>query len=117
LASLNESVMHWYPRKLDIKEIVISCGEFPNVPLIGSKACINYNAILTLRQLGHPIWEKPEEKSLECLVLHDMGANDPVVLQKIIRTWENLTREVIGNARLDPAKRLNDNGLKKESNK
>jgi len=85
LASLTENMICWYPMKLDIKEIIISCGEFPNVPLIGSNACINYNPILALRQLGRPMWEKPEERSLECLVLHDMGTKDPVMLQKIIR--------------------------------
>ncbi|KEH33891.1 hypothetical protein MTR_3g053450 [Medicago truncatula] len=79
-----ESVIRWYPRQLDLKEIVNSCGEFPNVPLIGSKARINYNPILALRQLGRPLWEKPEMKSLECLVLHDIGANEPMILQKII---------------------------------
>ncbi|WJX34038.1 hypothetical protein P8452_22188 [Trifolium repens] len=34
LASLTENVICWYPRKLDIKEIIISCGEFPNDPVM-----------------------------------------------------------------------------------
>jgi hypothetical protein len=84
LASLTENVIRWYPRKLDIKEIIISCGEFPNVPLIGSKGCINYNPILALRQLGRPMWEKPEEKSLEPLVVDNMVAKDHAMLQKVI---------------------------------
>ena len=95
LASLTENMICWYPMKLDIKEIIISCGEFPNVPLIGSNACINYNPILALRQLGRPMWEKPEERSLECLVLHDMGTKDPVMLQKIIRAWGNINKKGI----------------------
>ncbi|WJX77329.1 hypothetical protein P8452_60649 [Trifolium repens] len=92
LASLTKNVIRWYPRKLDIKEIIISCGEFPNVPLIGSKACINYNPVLALRQLGRPMWEKPDEKSLECLVIDDMGAQDPVMLQKVIRAWGRINK-------------------------
>ena len=29
-----------------LKEFITSCGEFPNVPLMGTKGCINYNPIL-----------------------------------------------------------------------
>ncbi|WJX45870.1 hypothetical protein P8452_32719 [Trifolium repens] len=93
LASLTENVIRWYPRKLDIKEIIISCGEFPNVPLIGSKACINYNPVLALRQLGRPMWEKPDEKSLEPLVVDNMGAKDHAMLQKVIRAWGTINKK------------------------
>ncbi|WJX13363.1 hypothetical protein P8452_03758 [Trifolium repens] len=93
LASFTENVIRWYPRKLDIKEIIISCGEFPNVPLIGSKACINYNPVLALRQLGRPMWEKPEEKSLEPLVVDNMGTKDHVMLQKVIRAWGTINKK------------------------
>ncbi|GAU51825.1 hypothetical protein TSUD_416110 [Trifolium subterraneum] len=92
LASLTEDTIRWYPMRLDVKEIIISCGEFPNVPLIGSKACISYNPILALRQLGRPMWEKPEEESLECLVLHNMGVNDSTMLQRIIRAWGKVNK-------------------------
>lgn len=34
--------------------------------------------------------EKPEEKDLESLILHDMGSNDSVALQKIIRAWDKV---------------------------
>lgn len=71
-----------------MEEIIFSCEEFPNVPLIGSKGCINYNPTLELRQLGYPMLEKPIEKTFECLVLHGMGANDPVTLQRIDRIWD-----------------------------
>lgn len=39
------------------------------------------------------MWEKPEDKSLECLVLHEMGANDPVMIQKIIRFWGKVNKK------------------------
>ena len=38
----------WYARKLNIGDIIYNCGDFLNVPLIGSKACINYNPTLAL---------------------------------------------------------------------
>jgi hypothetical protein len=37
------------------------------------------------KTVGRPMWEKLEEKYLECLVLNDMGANDHGMFQKIIR--------------------------------
>ena len=39
------------------------------------------------------MWEKPEEKYLECLVLHDMGANNHGMLQKIIQAWGNVNKK------------------------
>jgi len=32
-----------------------SCEGFPNVPLMGTRGCLNYNPILALRQLGYPM--------------------------------------------------------------
>ena len=34
---------------LGVKEIIVGCGEFPNVPLMGTRGCINYNTILARR--------------------------------------------------------------------
>ncbi|GAU51436.1 hypothetical protein TSUD_413360 [Trifolium subterraneum] len=38
------------------------------------------------------MWEKREEKSLEGLVLHNMGVDDPTMLQKIIRAWGKINK-------------------------
>lgn len=50
---------------------IIWCGSFPNVPLFGSKGCINYIFTLAIRQLSHPLWKKPEESDLEGFILHN----------------------------------------------
>ncbi|KAI5396974.1 hypothetical protein KIW84_062972 [Lathyrus oleraceus] len=42
-----------------ILEIIDSCGEFSNVPLIGTQGGINYNPALACRQLGFPLRDKP----------------------------------------------------------
>lgn len=51
LVNLNESAVRWYRRWLQVKEVIYQCGSYPNVPLVGTKGCINYNPALALRQL------------------------------------------------------------------
>ncbi|XP_050877288.1 uncharacterized protein LOC127081040 [Lathyrus oleraceus] len=92
LVSLSSKDIIWYRHKLNIKEIIVSYGSFPNVPLIGSKGCISYNPMLALRQFGYPMCGKPDDKELEEMVLKDMGTNDPVLLHKIIRSWEKVEK-------------------------
>ena len=50
--SLTSHDIRWHDLRVDTSEIILSCGDFPNVPLIGTKCCINYNPLLALRQLG-----------------------------------------------------------------
>jgi hypothetical protein len=49
MVALTEKDISWYSRQFDDTEIIISCGDFPNVPLMGSRGCINYNPVLALR--------------------------------------------------------------------
>jgi hypothetical protein len=87
MMALTENSVLWYAKKLGREDVTVSCKGFPNVPLIGTRGCINYNPMLAIRQLGYPMLEKPDDESLEELVLRDMGINDPTMLQKIIRSW------------------------------
>ncbi|XP_050888795.1 uncharacterized protein LOC127093951 [Lathyrus oleraceus] len=47
LASLTASSIRWYIREWETPDIIVSCGEFSNVPLLGTKGCINYNHMLS----------------------------------------------------------------------
>lgn len=49
LVSLSSKDIPWYRYKLNVEEIIVSCGSFLNVPLTGSKVCISYNPMLALR--------------------------------------------------------------------
>ena len=86
MASLTEGSIRWHSLKVD-QDIVISCGEFPNVPLIGPKACISYNPVLSMRQLGRLIRDRPEDSSLEDLILEDVKSDNYATLGKIIHAW------------------------------
>lgn len=55
----------WYSQDYDDIKIILNYGNFPNVPLIGTKEGINYNPSLDLRQLGYPMPDKPNTKLLE----------------------------------------------------
>lgn len=79
-----------YPKKINTRNIIISCGSFPNVPLIGSKGCINYNHVLDLRQLGHHIWKRSKEDEIEDFILHEGEASYIELLRKVTRAWEKV---------------------------
>lgn len=80
LVSLIKKSILWYPQKLNGGEITFSYGNFPNVSLVCSKGCINYNLILALRQLRYPMLNKPDDEMLKGFVLRDMGVEDPPML-------------------------------------
>ncbi|XP_058726221.1 uncharacterized protein LOC131597547 [Vicia villosa] len=48
--------------------IITSCGQYPNVPLMGTRGCISYNPTLAYRQLGYVM-------------------EDPLQLEKIAHAW------------------------------
>ena len=50
----------FYQASEDTGKIIDSCGEFPNVPLIGTLGGITYNPALARRQFGYPMKSKPD---------------------------------------------------------
>ncbi|KAI5404338.1 hypothetical protein KIW84_051481 [Lathyrus oleraceus] len=84
LVSLSRKDISWYHNKLNIEEIIVNCNSFPNVPLIGSKSCISYNPMLSMRHFGYPMLGKPDDEEFEGMVLHDMEAKDLALLHKIM---------------------------------
>ncbi|KAH1249609.1 hypothetical protein GmHk_05G012929 [Glycine max] len=65
LASKEGASVNWFPRwKEGRTGVLISCGGFPNVPLMGTRGCINYNPVLAIRQLGYPMRGEPLEDEL-----------------------------------------------------
>lgn len=73
-----------------MKDIIHSCGDFPNVSLMGTWGCINYNLVLSTRKLKYPMESPLEDKLIEAFILNDMAAKDPIMLKKIRRAWEGL---------------------------
>lgn len=70
-------------------KIIDSCGEFPNVPLMGTKGIISYNPVLSRRQLGYPMKDKPPNILLEGIYLRD-NEEDPTMKGRVVRAWHLL---------------------------
>jgi hypothetical protein len=92
MMALTEKSISWYSRELDGTEIILSCGDFPNVPLMGTRGCINYNPVLAFRQLGYPMEGKPEDRAVEEFVLKE-NEDNPALLRKIRRAWGQIRKK------------------------
>ena len=68
--------------------VLFSCGEYPNIPLIGMRGCINYNPALAIRQLGYPMRGAPAEESLSPFLVRDFGAQSSKIIQRVHKAWE-----------------------------
>ncbi|KAK2399392.1 hypothetical protein QL285_049211 [Trifolium repens] len=95
LNSLTEKDVRWYSRKLDSPKMLLKCKGFPNVPLIGTRGCINYNPVLATRQLGYAMEGEPEKASLTEFVLKAEDANLDL-WNKIKNAWVKIDRTVMG---------------------
>ncbi|XP_058757656.1 uncharacterized protein LOC131630929 [Vicia villosa] len=79
----------WYQFRTGISEVIIRCGNFGNVPLIGTRGCINYNPVLALRQLGYTMKRGPSDREIYQSVYFEKGA-DPIALEEIKKAWNNI---------------------------
>ncbi|KAL5166220.1 hypothetical protein HKD37_18G051226 [Glycine soja] len=94
LARIGGRTISWFPRwKEGKEEVLFSCGEYPNIPLIGTRGCINYNPTLAIRQLGYPMRGASTEESLSPFLVRDFGAQSFKVIQRIHKAWENPLRK------------------------
>lgn len=82
----------WYSRVYDDVKIVDNCGEFPNLPLLGTKRGINYNPILARCQLGYAMKDKPRNILLEGFFIQE-GVDNKVLKEKIIHAWHKIHRK------------------------
>ncbi|KAI5398981.1 hypothetical protein KIW84_064374 [Lathyrus oleraceus] len=84
--SLTSYDIRWQSYRMDVKNVIMSCGKFRNVPLVGTKGCINYNPVLSLRQLGFVMSRRPLEAEIVESVYFEKRT-DPVRLEQIGRAW------------------------------
>ncbi|KAI5412190.1 hypothetical protein KIW84_057025 [Lathyrus oleraceus] len=87
--SLTSYDIRWQSYRMDVRNVIMSCGGFRNVPLIGTRGCINYNPVLSLRQLGFVMKGRPLEADVSESVYFEKQ-NDPVRLEQIGRAWKSI---------------------------
>ncbi|KAI5420520.1 hypothetical protein KIW84_044355 [Lathyrus oleraceus] len=85
--SLTSYDIRWQSYRMDVKDVIMSCGEFRNVPLVGTKGCINYNPVLSLRHLGFVMSRRPLEAEIVESVYFEKRT-DPGRLEQIGRAWK-----------------------------
>ncbi|KAL5165344.1 hypothetical protein HKD37_18G050483 [Glycine soja] len=94
LAGIGGKTISWFPRWKEGREgVLFSCGEYPNIPLIGTRGCINYNPALAIRQLGYPMKGASTEESLSLFLVRDFGAQSFKIIQRVHKAWESLLRK------------------------
>jgi len=94
LAGIGGRKISWFPRwKEGKKGVLFSCGEYPNIPLIGMRGCINYNPTLAIRQLGYSMRGAPVEESLSPFLVRDFDAQSFKIIQRVHKAWEGPLRK------------------------
>ncbi|XP_050889493.1 uncharacterized protein LOC127094746 [Lathyrus oleraceus] len=98
IMSLTHSDIDWFDRAYEGVKVIDSCGEFPNVPLHGTKGGINYNPILACRKFGYPMKDKPNTIFLESFLFKE-GEDNKAFKENIVHAWRHVHkkgREVLG---------------------
>ncbi|KAH1228245.1 hypothetical protein GmHk_10G028270 [Glycine max] len=94
LAGIGGRTINWFPRWKEGKEgVLFSCGGYPNIPLIGTRGCINYNPALAIRQLGYPMRGTPTEEGMSPFLVRDFSAQNFKAIQAIHKAWETPLRK------------------------
>ncbi|KAH1249389.1 hypothetical protein GmHk_05G012741 [Glycine max] len=72
LVGIGGRTINWLPRWKEGNEgVLFSCGDYPNVPLIGTRGCINFNPAVAIRQLGYPMRGASTEESLSSFLVRN----------------------------------------------
>ena len=87
--SLTSYDIRWQSYRMDVRNVIMSCGGFRNVPLVGTRGCINYNPVLSLRQLGFVMKGRPLEAEVAESVYFEKQS-DPARLEQIGRAWKSI---------------------------
>ncbi|KAI5445327.1 hypothetical protein KIW84_013528 [Lathyrus oleraceus] len=82
----------WYNRAYDGVQIIDSCGEFSNVPLLGTCGGISYNPVLARRQLGFPLKDKPNNILLEGVFFQE-GKDPQGLKSRMVRAWRKIHKK------------------------
>ena len=92
LVNLTSFGIRWNYVMGEVRSIITSCGDFPNIPLMGMKGCINYNPVLAYRQLGYAMDRPPKDEEVFESVYFVRGS-DPEMLRKVTCAWKGIHKK------------------------
>ncbi|RDX87774.1 hypothetical protein CR513_30709, partial [Mucuna pruriens] len=75
--------------------MIVKCGGYPNVPLLGTQGAINYNPELVVQQAGYPMIRPPLEEVIP-VVLYGQEAHNGAHYRKIRHAWSNVRTRSYG---------------------
>lgn len=78
--------------KTECEKIIIRCGDFPNVPLMGIRGDINYNPTLAVRQLGYALVGPPDASFVWETLYYDVP-DVTGVMAKAVQAWKSIRLE------------------------
>lgn len=87
LVELKDGKVRWYPNWGEVDKVLYRCGEFTNVPLVGTRGCVNYNPSLALRQFAYPMIGPPPKESYTPFTAEP---TDFAMLKRIHRAWDEV---------------------------
>ncbi|XP_058775408.1 uncharacterized protein LOC131649676 [Vicia villosa] len=79
----------WYPKEFEGIQLFDRCGEFPNVPLLGTRGGITYNPILARHQFGFALKDKPRSIYLSAEDF-DYGSDTAGKKGLFIKAWSEV---------------------------
>ncbi|XP_050897792.1 uncharacterized protein LOC127104659 [Lathyrus oleraceus] len=114
LMGLTSKDIDWYKHSLsrsESKEVIFSCGEFPNVPVMGMRGGINYNPTISQRQLGYALKDPPKDKDVLLAKNEELGVKLLVASQEksqLSHKLKKVQREVTGVVKFKKRSRFED---------
>ncbi|XP_058759464.1 uncharacterized protein LOC131632751 [Vicia villosa] len=79
----------WYNSALDDREVIMSCGKFKNVPLMGLRGGINYNPVLARRTFGYAFISPPEQTEIAENIFYHV-ATDNGQMAEAVQAWKSI---------------------------
>ncbi|RDX91777.1 hypothetical protein CR513_26186, partial [Mucuna pruriens] len=90
LDQATERTIRWYPMWNEREEIIVKCGGFPNVLLLGTQGAISYNPELLSRQAGYPMIKVPSEEDMSPFISHGLKTHNGEFYRKIRHAWRSV---------------------------
>ncbi|XP_058775631.1 uncharacterized protein LOC131649908 [Vicia villosa] len=79
----------WYNSALDDMEVIMSCGKFKNVPLMGLRGGINYNPVLARITFGYAFISPPEQTEIAENIFYHVATNIGQMAEAV-QAWKSI---------------------------
>ncbi|XP_058745836.1 uncharacterized protein LOC131618684 [Vicia villosa] len=79
----------WYNSALDDMGVIMSCGKFKNVPLMGLRGGINYNPVLVRRTFGYAFISPPEQTEIAENIFYHVATNIGQMAEAV-QAWKSI---------------------------